>query len=58
MRAVPGFEAAKVVGDTVCRLKAVSLVGEDACRSTYTYSVISMGSVLIAVVAGGLVWIP
>ncbi len=40
LRAVQGFEAAKVVGDAVCRLKTVSPFGEDAGRSTYTHGVV------------------
>ena len=40
LRAVQGFEAAKVVGDAVRRLKTVSLVGEDAGCSTYMYGVV------------------
>jgi hypothetical protein len=42
LRAVPGFEAAKVVGDAVRRLKTVGPVGEDACCSTYTYDVVGV----------------
>jgi hypothetical protein len=34
---VPGVS--KAVGGTVCRLEAISAIGEDACRSTCTYGV-------------------
>ncbi len=40
LRAVQGFEAAKVVGDAVHRLKTVGPVDEDAGRSTYKYGVV------------------
>jgi hypothetical protein len=55
LRAVQRFEAAKVVGGAVRRLKTVDPVGEDAGRATYTYGVVWVVP-CARVSPGGLDW--